>query len=155
MEGIQGLLQAGGLGDISPDMIQGLIDAAGGAGGLGDLGNLADLAGGFGGEGGANAIIQMIQAQLGDQLSAEDINMLLGTLSQSGLGGGGRSRPGGAVTVAAAVVAVALERAVVGELTVAVVPGGGRGEAGGRTGGRDIRDLANEREARNQDWKDR
>ena len=104
-------------------MIQGLLSGAGGDFGAGN----------------ADAILQMIQSQLGGQLSADDLNFLLSNIGQGGLGGGRGGDRGGR--------------------------GGGRGGERGSVGDRpaegeerpprDIRDLDRERDERNREWKDR
>ena len=76
---INSFLEAGLGGDISPDMIQGLLSGAGGDFGAGN----------------ADAILQMIQSQLGGQLSADDLNFLLSNIGQGGLGGGRGGDRGG------------------------------------------------------------
>ena len=166
VDDLAGLLQGGLPGGISPELIQSLLGNLGGLEGLdlsqlgnlsqlGDLsqlGNLQDLMGGGGGLGQTAQLLQFIQSQLGDQLTPEQLNLLMSSMGALGGGGGGRGGgrggPGGG-------------------------PGGGRGGPGGGgpgvgPGGRggdrgisenagderpDVRRLAEDRLERNRQWR--
>jgi len=137
-EDLTGLLQGNLPDGLSLEMIQTFLNSAGGLEGLGDLGDLGDLANlagsadinsiadQLGGGGGMGEVLKFIQSQLGSQLSADELNQLMGAIGQPGVGNGGRGGEGN---------------------------GGGRGGRGGGDRRPTIQDLADERNERNREWR--
>jgi hypothetical protein len=123
-DAIGSFLESGVGGAIPADMIQGLLSGAGGDFSAGD----------------ADAILQMIQSQLGGQLGPEELNLLLSNIGQGGFGGGRGGGRGG---------------------NFADLVGGDRGPRGDPADGpggrraRDIGDLDRQRDERNRDWRGR